>query len=299
MKKISLIFIILFFVWFFHYFSNIDESSVNDKLSTDYESEIVSVSLSSQTIHDSSCSNRIEHQTNDCKYRKNSKNHLEIPAINDGEVIFWYSGMTIKYDTIHFIPAWVAYELTVSKLEGDAKRASSFRMDLNYNGKQAMREDYSNSGWDKGHMAPAADMKWSETAMQESFYLTNICPQNHELNTQSWQKLERWCRNIALKYGSVYIVTGPIITTNHLGTIGERHVAVPDRFFKALLIKNKRKYHSIAFVMDNDSRKHSMSSSSLSVNDLEELSGIDFFPALNDSIEETVESENYFEDWNR
>lgn len=77
-----------------------------------------------------------------------------------------------------------------------------------------MREDYSSSGWDKGHMAPSADMKWSQTAMNESFYLTNICPQNHELNGRDWQTLEKYVRDWAVKYGKVWIVCGPYVKDN-------------------------------------------------------------------------------------
>lgn len=219
---------------------------------------------------------------------------LEIPKINEGEVILNYTAMTIKYDTIHLIPGWVAYELTDSETDGEMERETTFSMDLNYKGRQAMREDYRNSGWDKGHMAPAADMKWSRQAMKESFYLTNVCPQNHELNSGSWLKLEKWCREMANKYGKVYIVTGPLITTNKYGTIGERKlVTVPDRFYKAVLYDENGTYHSIAFVMNNNPSKQSLRSSAISVNELEDLSGIDFFPNLDDSIEEKIESENY------
>ncbi|MCQ2182165.1 MAG: DNA/RNA non-specific endonuclease [Bacteroidales bacterium] len=102
----------------------------------------------------------------------------------------------------------MAYELTSEEVDGRVPRAGGFSMDLNYEGTQAMREDYSNSGWDKGHMAPAADMKWSQQAMYECFPLTNICPQNHELNGKDWQNLEKLCRTWAKEYGKVYIVCG-------------------------------------------------------------------------------------------
>lgn len=115
---------------------------------------------------------------------------LELPAIEEKDVILVYSGFVVNYNTEQLISNWVAYELTAKELGGEVPRARGFSMDLAYSGRQAMLEDYSNSGWDKGHMAPSADMKWSQEAMTESFYLTNICPQDPTLNGRDWHALE-------------------------------------------------------------------------------------------------------------
>ena len=108
--------------------------------------------------------------------------YIEMPSVEPDENIIYHAGYTTSYNTTTLIPKWVAYELTDEEVQGVFPRSGSFGMDPDSTGRQAMREDYSNSGWDKGHMAPAADMKWSEQSMYESFYLTNICPQNHTLN---------------------------------------------------------------------------------------------------------------------
>ena len=107
---------------------------------------------------------------------------LELPSTQPADSILAYTGFSVSYNSDQLIPKWVAYELTAEELDGNVPRARSFSMDVGYKGRQAMREDYSNTGWDKGHMAPSADMKWSQTAMSESFYLTNVCPQNPDLN---------------------------------------------------------------------------------------------------------------------
>ena len=215
---------------------------------------------------------------------------FELPKYGSEDVLLKYSGFIVSYDSEHLIPKWVAYELTSEEVDGTVSRSGSFGMDLNYKGKQAMREDYLYSGWDKGHMAPAADMKWSQEAMWESFYLTNVCPQNHELNGGDWLALEKKARELAKRYGNVYVICGPIIGVNKNGTIGANKVKVPDKFFKAFLVENADGFYSIAFVMDNSGEHHSLSDYILTVNELEQLTGIDFFVNLPDDVEESVEN---------
>ena len=222
----------------------------------------------------------------------------EIPALKKTDKVIVYEGFTLSYNSKTLIPNWVAYELTSSEVDGQYPRGNGFGMDLDYKGRQAMREDYSNSGWDKGHMAPAADMKWSRTAMYESFYLTNICPQDHELNGNDWLTLEKLGREWAKRFGSVYIVCGPIIGNNYYGTIGNNKVVVPDAFYKAFLVVQDHRYHAIGFIMPNESKHHRIQEYALSVNELEEKIGIDLFPNIDDSIEEMIESDLYFKFWN-
>lgn len=226
------------------------------------------------------------------------KGLLELPSIGKNDVILVYHGFTLRYNTERLIPDWVAYELTTEEVQGEVPRARGFSKDLDYKDKQAMREDYSNTGWDKGHMAPAADMKWSQTSMYESFFLTNICPQNHELNSRDWHTLEKLCRDWAISYGKIWIVCGPYMHTNEYGTIGNNKVAVPDGFFKAILRADGNKYCSIAFVFENNSEEQPVRGAAVCVNDVEMLVGLDLFHNLNDKIEESVESQCDLKNWN-
>ena len=139
-------------------------------------------------------------------------------------------------------------------------------------------------------MAPRADMRWSLQAYEESFFLSNICPQNRVLNAGDWATTEKLARRIATRYGSVYIVCGPIIGKNKYGTLGAHHVVIPDAFFKALLVNINGEYHSIAMVLPNESEHHDPQYYWLTVNELEDLVGLDFFPGLDDTIEEDVEN---------
>ena len=215
---------------------------------------------------------------------------MELPAGAPGDNIITHTGYTISYNTTTLIPNWVAYELTAEEASGDEDRGErTFSMDPDFKKYQARREDYSGSGWTKGHMAPAGDFRWDEEAMDETFYLTNVCPQNERLNAKDWNYLEKKVRGWARDFGKVWVVTGPIVGDNLYGKIGERSVTVPDSFFKAVLSVSKGKYRAIAFVMGNDSDRYYLKDCAMSVNDLEELTGLDFFPMLDDSIEESTE----------
>lgn len=223
---------------------------------------------------------------------------MEIPAYSENGSIFEYSGFALLYDESKRIPTWVAYELTQEEADGQIGRSGkSFRVDENAKVVQADNFDYRGSGWSRGHMAPAGDFKWDELAMWDTFYYTNCCPQDEKLNNGSWNVLENRVRNWARQFGSVYVVTGPIVGENQSGRIGSHGIVVPDAFFKAVLTYSDEAYHGIAFVMFNNSTAQRIPDSLLSINDLEEITGIDFFPALDDSIEESIENEVDLKFW--
>lgn len=223
---------------------------------------------------------------------------LELPSYDESEHVIAYSGFTVSYNHKTLIPNWVAYELTAEDLEVRyASKSSSFSMDMNLQGRQAMREDYSHSGWDKGHMAPKADMRWSEQAYWESHYFTNICPQDHGLNAGDWNSLEKKIREWAMKYGKVYVVCGPIIDEAKYGTIGRNRVAIPDKFFKAVLVNDGGSYSAVAYVMENNSKHHNLKNYIYTVDELEAMIGRNLFEALDAIGGETVEGSVKEETW--
>lgn len=229
----------------------------------------------------------------------NSGGKMELPALRGYDVVVFHTGYALSFNPEYKIPEWVAYELTAEELEGDLDRDEmKFQMDPKLKLPQAMREDYAGSGWTRGHMASAGDFEWDSTAMEETFYLTNVCPQSEALNRGDWNYLEKKVRNWAIKYGKVWIVTGPIVGTGKYGTIGDRDVAVPDAFYKAVLVSDGDRFHSIAFVMGNDDKRYYLADCAITVNELEELTGLDFFPLLPDSVEEKVESSKELRYWN-
>lgn len=224
---------------------------------------------------------------------------MELPAHADTDCIIEYNGYTVSYDEAARIPAWVAYELTSEEANDTIGRSGkNFRPDDKAKVVQADNYDYRNSGWSRGHMAPAGDFKWDDGAMWDTFFYTNCCPQDEKMNNGSWHVLENKVRTWARQFGSVFVVTGPIVGQNQEGKIGPHKITVPDAFFKALLVYKDESYHGIAFVMFNNPTKQGLSDSYLSINELEKLSGFDFFPSLDDSIEETIEDEVDLKFWN-
>lgn len=161
---------------------------------------------------------------------------------------------------------------------------------------RATNEDYKNVTWTRGHMCPAGDNKWDERAMSESFLLSNMCPQTASLNTGLWNRLEQSCRIWAQKYGDLFIVCGPVLLNTEHETIGVNKVVVPEAFFKVILcLQGKPK--AIGFVIRNNDGKKKRDQFVNTVDEVERITGIDFYPALPDSIENKVESYANLEDW--
>lgn len=231
------------------------------------------------------------------KQAHNEKPTRAESVLSDG-LLIEYCGFEVLYSAQSRIPIWVQYELTADETDGPyTRKGRQFRPDETLSVVHADNDDYRNSGWSRGHMAPAADFKWSDKAMWDTFYYTNCCPQDQSLNNGQWNTLEQKVRSWAKKYGRVFVVTGPIIDENKYGTIGAHRVVVPDAFFKAVLAETPYGLQSVAFVMQNKSHNENMQKCALSVNDLERLTGIDFFSNLPDSIEEDVEGSYDLKFW--
>mgnify|MGYP002860221708 CR=1 FL=1 len=216
---------------------------------------------------------------------------VEIPAYAPDEDVVTHLGYTASYNHTTLCPDWVAWELTDEETRGEFEQQRQFGRDPDVDFPKASREDYSNSGWDKGHMAPHADMKWSRQAMTESDYFTNICPQNREMNAQAWRKIEELTRRLARRYGSVYVVCGPVYDSAEHRHIGQACVHVPDRFFKALAISTGDGFSTVAFLMENNYQNGSPRSYAVTVDSVEAVIGRNLFPL----VPEAAEAEY---DWN-
>ncbi len=207
------------------------------------------------------------------------------------EQILKRTGYVASYNKTTLLPNWVAWHLTAERTEGSAKRSGvDFAEDTEVPEPRATDWDYYNSGYDRGHMCPAADNKWSKKAMEESFLFTNMCPQNGNLNRGDWNEMEMACRKWAKKYGDLYIVCGPILYKGKHKTIGKNKVVVPEAFFKVVL-RTGDDPQAIGFIYKNTSGNRPKDSYVNTVDEVERITGIDFFPSLPDNVEKKVEAE--------
>lgn len=218
---------------------------------------------------------------------------LEIPEMHSslGGQVIERAGYTLSYNADYKTPQWVAWELTKQESQGEEKRTDKFVPDPDVRGAKAYTTDYTNSGYDRGHMAPAADMKWSRKAMEESFYLSNICPQNPNLNRGDWNDLEEKSRQWARRFGKIYITCGPIYDNKKPKRIGNNKVGVPDAFYKVILINDKKNPQAIGFIFENRAGHQPLTKYIVTVDSVEKRTGIDFFPALPDEVEKKIEGE--------
>ena len=228
--------------------------------------------------------------------------NLEIPCTihnNATEQIIEHIGYTVSYNHNWNLPNWVAYELSADEVAGVEERSNHFKPDPLVWGTPVVTKDYANSGYDRGHMAPAADMKWSEQAMEESFYMTNMCPQIHNLNAGDWKALEEYVRSLAKQYDHVYICCGPIVTNTSTRIGQNEQIVVPQSFYKVIIRQKGSSWTGIGFVMANKPKegKYTLSHYVKTINEVETMTGIDFFQNLPDDVEETIEGNYNLSDW--
>lgn len=222
--------------------------------------------------------------------------HVEIPKCTENDEIITHAAYTISYDEGHKQAKWVAYELTREETYPLVKRNNKFVPDPGVKTGTAEDKDYAGSGYDRGHLAPAGDMAWSSIAMRESFYYSNISPQEPGFNRGIWKKLEEMVREWARDNGSLLIVTGPVLEKN-LAFIGKNRVSVPKYFYKVILDYEEPDIKGIGFILPNVSSNEPLQKFALTIDTVEKLTGIDFFYLLPDEQEELIESTLNLKSW--
>lgn len=208
-----------------------------------------------------------------------------------------YTGFTLSYNKDNRTPNYVAWELLGTEVSTEWPRNDNFWQDSEIEG-CTKHSDYTGSGFDRGHMCPAADQKWSEQAMIDCFVMANMCPQLHDLNAGAWEKLEEKERTWAKRDSAVMIIAGPIYSEGET-YIEKSKVRVPDAFFKVLLAPYLDAPRGIAFVYPNMKCPGNMQDYATCIDEVEKITGFDFFKELPDDIEEKVEATYSFTDWNK
>lgn len=201
-----------------------------------------------------------------------------------------------KYSEDHEQAHWVVYPLTRSHLTNDDRKRPFFVEDPKVKTFSADWRNYKNSGYDRGHLCPAGDRRFSESAYNETFYTSNISPMNPDFNAGVWNRLEIQVRNWAREYDSLYVITGGLLEDG-LRRIGYEGVTVPDAFFKVVVRGGVEDLEAIAFLIPNRESSEPLEAFRVSVNDLEEETGINFFDSLDDPFEERLESDKNQSYW--
>ena len=218
-----------------------------------------------------------------------------LPTSTLNEIVV-HKNYTLSYIEEYEQAEWVAYELKSSNLENHHYKRPFFIQDDLVKTSSADWKNYKKSGYDKGHLCPAADMQFSEEAFNDTFLTSNISPQVHNFNDGIWNTLEQKVRYWAKKYNGIYVVTGPILS-KELKTIGKENVAVPNFFYKILLKVDGSKSKMIAFLVPAKKSDVPIYKFVVSVDAIEQLTGIDFYPKLEDKLEIELEKNSDYKSW--
>lgn len=203
---------------------------------------------------------------------------------------------TLSYNEKHEQAEWVAYELKKSYVKNNKFKRPFFISDPKVKTGSSDWRNYKNSGYDKGHLCPAGDMEFDIKAYNDTFFTSNISPQLHDLNGGIWNRLEQKVRYWAIKYDGIYVVTGGVLQPS-LKTIGEEKVSIPNYFYKILLDNTNGSYKMIAFLVPNKKSDKPIYSFVVSTDSIEKMTGIDFFPKLDDMTEARLEKSSDYKSW--
>jgi len=232
-------------------------------------------------------------ETGKLKYIQKLIDSVGTAAPITNEQIVKHSAFVSSYNLSHRVPNYVVHVITKDILYGNITRTNDFRPDPLIKQNMSDSVDYWNSGYDRGHMAASADFKWNKKALSESYFYSNIIPQNSSLNQNAWNRLEMQVREWAIDNSELIVVTGPILKDN-LPKLqqGSFKVSIPEFIYKIVLDYFPPTYKAIAFLYPNKNVPYEPEKHIVSIDSIETLTGIDFFPKLADSLENILEAEN-------
>lgn len=234
-----------------------------------------------------------------------------LPELEKGEALIKHSAMSLVYSEKHEQAKWVAHIIMPDVIKGNVGRSNDFRPDKKIKSGTAIEKDYfltktlsdgtieyDGFGYDRGHLAPSADFRWSMKALSESYLYSNMSPQKPEFNREGWGELENMMRGYMYHHPKtmLYVVTGPILEDN-LPAIKRsvNKVSIPNKFFKVVVdLENKQ---AIGFVMPNQRLSYPVETFARSIDDIEKLTGINFFHGLEDGLENKLERMDDVRPW--
>ena len=225
-----------------------------------------------------------------------SQQPLELPALKPREELVKHKFYSLAFVEGYELASWVAYKLRGNQFSKTVTYKEKYEEDPLVSTGSATKKDYKNAGFVLGQLVPVEDMLFSEEAARETFYLSNIVPHKPAFNKYMWNKMADIIRAWAKECDTLYIVSGPVLADAPFPTFGEDKVSIPTRYYKVVLdLKGKR---GVGFVVKSSMSNGSVKPLAMSIDKVEEITGIDFFPALPDDIENKIEAEYNPERWN-
>ena len=229
------------------------------------------------------------------KAPKENTNEYFLPTSTTNQIVH-HQNYSLSYSEPHEQAEWVAYELKVSHLSSTNHKRPYFEIDDAVKTGAAHWRNYKKSGYDRGHLCPAGDRRFTKEAHDETFLTSNISPQEHKFNAGVWNRLEQKVRYWAKKNDGVFVVTGGVLQSG-LKTIGDEDVAVPNQFYKVILDNTNGKIKVLAFLMNHKNSDLPLYNFVVSIDAIETLTGIDFFPELDDNLENKLEASSSYKSW--
>lgn len=227
-----------------------------------------------------------------------------VQVIKRPEIVIKRKSYICSYNKEIRCANWSAWYLSKEHADGPYKR-KELKIPGNYiedesslEGRQLLSDWDGVINYDHGHLCPSGDNKWDREAMRQTFYLSNMCVQNSLLNQGPWERLESTCREWAKKFQSLYIVSGPVFKTKPIKKIGVG-LSIPDQFFKVVLCIDSDEPKAIGFIYDNSNPNDGdrLEYHALTIDEVEKITGYDFFSALPDELENKIESNCSLKDW--
>lgn len=213
----------------------------------------------------------------------------DLPHCKTNLQVVKHTAYTLGYSEPYEQAAWVCYVLSKTECTGDEERSSTFFEDKAVTTGSAVDADYKGTSYDRGHLAPAGDMTYNNTAMTESFFYSNMSPQVPKFNRGIWKKLETQVREWGTLYGNCVIITGPVFTDS-MSTIGQNQVAVPHFYYKIILNPNLSPPQAIGFLLPNEGSSNPLTNYVVTIDSIETRTGIDFFPTVPAACQQQLES---------
>ena len=277
--------------------------NIEDKIS-DVEQQLEALEKKKETLIENRENYKLEFLQQNLK-----KNGL--PLVEEGEILIEHSAMSLVYSEKHEQAKWVAHVIMPDVIKGNVGRSNDFRPDEKVTTGTAVEKDYfltetgadgkikyDGFGYDRGHLAPSADFRWSKKALSESYLYSNMSPQDPDFNREGWGELENMMRGYMYHHPTtmLYVVTGPVLEDD-LPVIERsvNKVSIPNKFFKVIIdLENKQ---AIGFLMPNQRLSYPVETFATSIDEIEELTGIDFFHDLEDGLEAELEKIDDVKPW--